>query len=98
MPLFYSGLSETVRATSDNPEYEKRFRPTAVRGITIYRIAGVWYTGRDLGEAALMGADRVYLGGYLFDVPDEELYEMEQQGLHTSFARDVFLDRFTETF
>lgn len=98
MPLYYTGLRETVNAESDNPVYVTRFRPRVERGITIYRIDGLWYTGRDLAPEELVNADRVYRGGYVYDVPDDELAEMEAQGIHASEARDLFTDTFTETF
>lgn len=99
MPRFYQGLTETVNATvvrGDQLLY--RLRPKVERGITIYRIAGLWYTGSNLSAETQALADRWYQGGYVYNVPDGELSEMELQGIHASFTIDEFLTQFTETF
>lgn len=99
MPRYYRPLTETVRAfvvRGDLRTY--KLRPTVERGLSIYRIAGLWYVGRDLSAETELAADRLYRGGYVYNVPDEELAAMEAQGIHASYAVDVFLDNFTETF
>lgn len=99
MPLYYQGLTETVSAyvvRGDRLLY--RLQPKVERGLTIYRIDGVWAVGRDVPDETTALADRVYYGGYVYTVPDTELLEMEAQGVHASVARDVFVDEFTETF
>ncbi len=99
MPRFYQGLTETVAATvvrGDRLLY--RLRPKVERGITVYRISGIWYTGSYLTPEIQAQADRWYQGGYDYIVPDSELAEMEAQGVHASITIDEFLDQFTETF
>jgi hypothetical protein len=75
-----------------------KLRPTVERGITVYRVAGVWHTGSDLTPEIQATADRWYQGGYVYSVPDSELEEMELQGIHASVTFDAFIDEFTETF
>lgn len=84
MTLVYVGLTENVAAQSDNPATIRQFRPRVDRGITIYRIGALWYTGRNLSDTDLVGADRLYYGGYHYDVPEAELIAMEAQGIHAS--------------
>ncbi len=86
MALVYRGITETVNAyvvRGDKLTY--KFRPKIERGVTIYRTAGVWYTGSDLSAELLATADRVYMGGYDYvDVPEDELLAMEAAGIHAS--------------
>lgn len=99
MPRFYQPLVEEYDAyvvRGDVLTY--RYRPRLDRGVSIYRIAGVWYAGTNLSELQLDGADRIYYGGYEYVVPDDELAEMEAQSFPACGLSDVFLDQFTETF
>jgi len=98
MPRFYQPLSETVPISQRDDKAMNRLRIKVERGISVYRIASVWYTGKYLSPEIVVAADRVYYGGYLYVVPDEELAQMEAQGIHASVTEDVFIDEFTETF
>lgn len=98
MPRFYQLLSETVPIAQRDDRAMNRLRVKVERGISVYRIAGIWHTGKYLSPEIVAAADRVYYGGYLYFVPDDELVEMEAQGIPASRTEDIFIDEFTETF
>jgi hypothetical protein len=71
---------------------------------TMYRINNVWRAGTNLTYVEIDAADRVYYGGYDYDVPDGELAEMVSQGfdvaveIEDDVSAGLFLAYFSETF
>jgi hypothetical protein len=50
------------------------------QGITVYRVSGVWLSGRNLSDDQLSAADLIYHGGYEHDIPLSTKTELEGAG------------------
>jgi len=74
----FSGPTTTARRT---PSADTLWFPKAATGVTVYKTAeGTWGAGQWLDDGFLATCERVYRGGYTYDIDSTEVAELTAAG------------------